>query len=137
MTTMTVLDQNPAPNPKSKGKSIFVLGALMVMIGFAVGLSYSNTQNREIFQKKVEKIILTDKEFVKKNDCWLLDQKPNEKLNVNSVEFFGAKNSKDKNFHYKCADDRGYESNVYVGSQDAQYLSDNEKLQLTTRLESK
>jgi hypothetical protein len=55
MTTMTVLDQNPAPNqnPKAKGKSVFVLGALIFMIGFAVGLSYSNTQNREIFQKKV------------------------------------------------------------------------------------
>lgn len=134
---MTDLDQTPTPNQKAKGKSIFVLGALAIMIVFAGGLSYSNSQKREAFQKKVEQIKTTDQEFVKKNDCWLLDQKPNEKLTVESVEFFMAKSSEAKNFHYKCADARGYESNVYVGSQDVQYLSDDEKLQITTRIESK
>ena len=50
----------------------FVIGALATLIVFAGGLNYSNSQKREAFKEKVEKIIITDTEFVKKNDCWLL-----------------------------------------------------------------
>lgn len=134
---MTDVDQTPPKNPKSKGKPLFIIGALATLIVFACGLNYSNSQKRAAFKEKVEKIIITDTEFVKKNDCWLLDQKPNEKLNASSVQFFSAKSSDVKNFHYKCADDRGYESNVYIGSQDSQYLDEVSKQQLKLRLQGK
>lgn len=133
---MTDLDQTLPQNSKSKGKVLFVLVALSSMIIVAVGLNYSNSQKREEFKKKIEQIKVTDSKFVKNNDCWLLDQKPNEKLNADSVQFFSSNSSDKKNFHYKCPVGRGYESNIYVGSQDAQYLSKEEKQQLMIRLET-
>lgn len=133
---MTDLEQTPTQNQKAKGKALFVIGALATMIVVAGGLNYSNSQKREAFQEKVKQITITDTEFVKKNDCWLLGQNPNENLNANSVKFVSAKSSTVKNFHYKCTDGRGYDSNVYVGSQDAQYLDEDAKQQLNFRLEN-
>lgn len=134
---MTNTSHNPEHKPRASAKGKTVIFSLAVMIIFAGGLSYSNSQKREAFKQKVEEIKVTDQKFVKENDCWLLDAKVEQNLSKESVQFFASKSSEHKNFHYKCADDRGYQSNVYVGSQDAKYLSDEDKAQLIKRLEAK
>lgn len=133
---MTNTSHNPEhkPRPSAKGKT--VIFSLAVMIIFAGGLNYSNSQKREAFKQKVEEIKVTDQKFVKENDCWLLDAKVEQNLSKESVQFFASKSNEHKNFHYKCANDRGYQSNVYVGSQDAKYLSDEDKAQLIKRLKA-
>lgn len=133
---MTDTSHNPEHKPKASAKGKMVILSLAVMIVFAGGLSYSNSQKREAFKQKVEEIKITDQKFVKDNDCWLLDVNLEQNLSKESVQFFASKSSNHKNFHYKCADGRGYQSNVYIGSQDAKYLSDEVKAQLISRLKA-